>query len=168
MKMAHFSTLVDSLMISWYQTILAMMAKKSSSNTSMQSSLKKHNKIVAGEKLIRIIKSCLTVKQLDNCITLIDRFTKLYDDQDWYKILTDEWFEQSARIREMSYENFKQEINEAIKNKPEYIRAGQAVFNYIDEKYHVARLVQFNDHIDCFYNDGEIDRFVDAAYKHLV
>lgn len=51
--------------------------------------------------------------------------------------------------------------------KPNYIRKGQHVFNYIDRKYNVARDVQFLDKIDCFYDDSKIDMFVDYAIKRI-
>lgn len=52
----------------------------------------------------------------------------------------------------MKYDEFKQSLlNEVIKTKPKQFRLGQAVFNYVDDKYGIARDVQFEDHIDCFY-----------------
>ena len=67
----------------------------------------------------------------------------------------------------MTFEEFKQEIEEVITNRPSYYRKGQAVFNHIDEKYGVARAVQFQDGIDCFYIDNLIDRFVSYAFKRI-
>ena len=54
---------------------------------------------------------------------------------------------------------------------PPHWRKGQFVFNYIDEIYGVARHVQFVDHVDCFYNDGQIDSFLRCVvdrYNYLV
>ena len=51
--------------------------------------------------------------------------------------------------------------------RPDYIRKGQHVFNYIDRKYKVARYVQFLDNVDCFYNDSNIDMFIDCAIKRI-
>lgn len=67
----------------------------------------------------------------------------------------------------MTKEEFVSDVMTHVKNRPQYIRKGQAVFNYIEEKYHVARDVQFEDNIDCFYVDASIDSFIDAAYKRL-
>ena len=65
-------------------------------------------------------------------------------------------------------EEFKQEINSYIETmKPNNWRKGQAVFNYIDMKYGVARYLQYTLGIDCFYNDDVIDEFVNIAYKVL-
>lgn len=65
----------------------------------------------------------------------------------------------------MTFEEFKSDIHKAIINKPNNWRKGQTAFNYIDEHYGVARIVQFNDHIDCFFNDDDVDEFIKASYK---
>ena len=46
-------------------------------------------------------------------------------------------------------------------------REDQFVFNTIDSLYGVARIVQFNDGIDCFYDDSKIDQFINACYNRL-
>ena len=47
-------------------------------------------------------------------------------------------------------------------------RHGQFVFNRVEELFgEVAREVQFMDHIDCFYDDTKIDRFLDAVLTRL-
>lgn len=68
----------------------------------------------------------------------------------------------------ITFEEFKAEVEEAIHNRPASWRKGQAAFNYIDLHYRVARMVQFMDHIDCFYNDDAIDSFVEASYKRIL
>lgn len=68
----------------------------------------------------------------------------------------------------MRKSDFLNEIDIAIDDKPRYWRRGQAVFNYIDSKYGIAREVQFSRGIDCFYNDDMIGAFVDAAYDILM
>ena len=60
----------------------------------------------------------------------------------------------------MTAEELKQEIYNWIPNKPKNWREGQAVFNYVDETYGVARIVQFHENIDCFYDDSQIDAFI--------
>ena len=51
---------------------------------------------------------------------------------------------------------------------PTHWRHGQFVFNRVDELFgEIAREVQFVDHIDCFYDDTKIDRFLDAVLKRL-
>lgn len=63
----------------------------------------------------------------------------------------------------MRFETLRQEILEAMKDKPHFIRKGQFVFNYINEKYGVARAIQYEDKIDCFYDDRKIDKFIGRA-----
>ena len=67
----------------------------------------------------------------------------------------------------MTREEFKAEIKQCIDYRPIGWRKGQAVYNYIDGHYNVARKVQFFDHVDCFYNDEVIDDFVELAYCHI-
>lgn len=67
----------------------------------------------------------------------------------------------------MTYEEFKADVFKNIKNLPDNWRKGQKVFNYIESKYKIARIVQFDCGIDCFYRDGLIDKFLEKAYKLL-
>jgi hypothetical protein len=65
----------------------------------------------------------------------------------------------------MTFEEFDNLIKTNLQHKPQNWRKGQFVFNFIDANFNVARAVQFQDHIDCFYNDSQIDNFIQAAYK---
>lgn len=68
----------------------------------------------------------------------------------------------------MTSEELKQEIAEHKSAKPKEWRDGQFVFNYINCVYgELARAVQFNDNVDCFYNDNEIDKFIDCCVKRI-
>ena len=67
----------------------------------------------------------------------------------------------------MTFEEFQSEVLQAISHCPAQYRKGQAVFNYIDENYGVARYVQFVDGIDCFYNDDQINPFIYYSYIAL-
>lgn len=68
----------------------------------------------------------------------------------------------------MTTEELKNEINDYRSVKPKEWREGQFVFNYIDQVYgDLARAVQFDDGVDCFYNDNEIDNFIDCCVKRL-
>lgn len=67
----------------------------------------------------------------------------------------------------MTKEEFKKEVLDFADNRPTHWRKGQAVFNYIDAEYGVARDVQFIDHVDCFYIDENIEQFIDKAYDRL-
>lgn len=52
--------------------------------------------------------------------------------------------------------------------QPPRWRLGQFVFNRVEELYgEVARKVQFIDHVDCFYDDSKIDRFLDCVQARL-
>ena len=51
--------------------------------------------------------------------------------------------------------------------KPKSWREGQFVFNYIDVVYGVARFVQFEDKIDCFYDDSQIDAFIIKSAEYI-
>lgn len=67
----------------------------------------------------------------------------------------------------MTQEEFKEHILEQIQAYPVNWRYGQKVFNYIDEHYGVARDIQFKDKVDCFYNDDEVDKFIEKAYNKI-
>jgi hypothetical protein len=66
-----------------------------------------------------------------------------------------------------TFDEFKNSIYEGIEKYPINWRLGQKVFNYIDEIYGIARKIQFNDYIDCFYNDDYIPKFLERAYHYL-
>lgn len=68
----------------------------------------------------------------------------------------------------VTLEEFIQDIYSKMSDKPKDWRRGQFVFNYIEENYgDVAREVQFQDKIDCFYNDDKIEEFIEACHKRL-
>ena len=56
-------------------------------------------------------------------------------------------------------------IAKSIIEESPHIRYGQAVFNYVDEKYGVARIAQFDYGIDCFYDDTKVEQFLDKCYE---
>lgn len=64
-------------------------------------------------------------------------------------------------------EEFNAIIGAAIKQMPENWRKGQKVFNAISSKFGVARIVQFQYGIDCFFDDSKIDEFKEKAYEVL-
>ena len=68
----------------------------------------------------------------------------------------------------MDLNEFRADVLTAMKDKPKEWRDGQFVFNYINEKYGVARYVQFIEGIDCFYRDDKIDQFIDKCYVTLI
>lgn len=68
----------------------------------------------------------------------------------------------------MTFEEFRSDVLTAMKNKPKNWRDGQFVFNYIDSEYGVARYVQFNEGVDCFYQNDEIEKFIVTSYEALL
>ena len=68
----------------------------------------------------------------------------------------------------MTLEELRKEVFTAMQSKkPAWYRKGQFVFNYIDFEYGVARAVQFDDGIDCFYVDENIDAFLEACVERI-
>lgn len=65
----------------------------------------------------------------------------------------------------MTKDEFVKNIWDAVKQCPSNWRTGQAVFNVVDDVFGVARAVQFEDHVDCFYNDDAIESFIEHAWK---
>jgi hypothetical protein len=67
----------------------------------------------------------------------------------------------------MTLEELKDEVYTAMVDKPQQWREGQFVFNYIDYKYQVARQIQFQDNVDCFYRDDAINAFLKCAVERI-
>ena len=65
----------------------------------------------------------------------------------------------------MTLEEFKNSIYSI--EKPSDWRDGQFVFNTIDKLYKVARKVQFENKIDCFYDDSKINQFIVACFNEV-
>lgn len=48
------------------------------------------------------------------------------------------------------------------------MRDGQFIFIYIDKHYYgIAKTVKHIDDIDCFCNDNQIDKFIEACYERI-
>ena len=60
-------------------------------------------------------------------------------------------------------ESLKKEIADV--EFPKNWREGQKVFNYVDQVFGIARIIQFKYVIDCFYKDDNIDDFLDKAVE---
>lgn len=74
------------------------------------------------------------------------------------------------QIKDYTREELKEIILDDSKKMKElypYYRWGQAVFNYVDEYFGVARKVQFEDNVDCFYNDDAVDAFIEKTLDAL-
>jgi hypothetical protein len=71
-------------------------------------------------------------------------------------------------MKKITLEDFRADVLTAMANKPKEWRDGQFVFNYIDEKYRVARYVQFINGVDCFHNDEKIDEFIVRCYETMM
>lgn len=66
----------------------------------------------------------------------------------------------------MSYDEFKRSILSKVEEtRPKHIRKGQAVFNYVDDKFGLARKIQFEYNTDCFYCDNKIEPFLKILYS---
>ena len=63
----------------------------------------------------------------------------------------------------ITVEELKKEISKI--EFPKNWRKGQSIFNYIDNVYGIARTIQFKWGIDCFYNDNNIDEFLNKAVE---
>lgn len=71
-------------------------------------------------------------------------------------------------MKKITLEDFRAEVLSAMANKPKEWRDGQFVFNYINEKYRVARYVQFINGVDCFHNDNDIESFIVKSYETMM
>lgn len=74
------------------------------------------------------------------------------------------------KIKDYTREELKEIILDDSKKMKElcpYYRWGQAVFNYVDEYLGVARKVQFEYNVDCFYNDDAVDAFIEKTLDAL-
>ena len=67
-----------------------------------------------------------------------------------------------------TFEDFRSGVFRFVDNKPKAWRDGQAVFNYINDTYGVARAVQFGKNVDCFFDDNKIEEFIKEAYDMYV
>jgi len=67
----------------------------------------------------------------------------------------------------MSYEQFIEALWVCVYKCPKEWRKGQAVFNVVEQNWGVARDVQFQDGVDCFYDDSKIDQFIECAWERI-
>lgn len=65
-------------------------------------------------------------------------------------------------------EVFLRKIYEEAKKMQPIQRKGQSIFNATELLYQVGRVVQMHDGVDCFYNDNQINQFLDLAYEAYV
>lgn len=61
-------------------------------------------------------------------------------------------------------EKFLKDVWDKVAECPKDWRPGQAVFNIVESEYGVAREVKDEDGIDCFYDNGYIDMFLEKAW----
>lgn len=67
-----------------------------------------------------------------------------------------------------AFKSYVKKIADNIVKDYPHIRYGQAVFNFVDERYGVSRIVQFKCGVDCFYNDECVDDFLDKCYEIIM
>lgn len=63
----------------------------------------------------------------------------------------------------MTKEQLYAESMQAIFEKPRYWTNGQAIYNFIQAKYHVADMIRDDYGVDCFHEDDEISNFLSLA-----
>lgn len=74
----------------------------------------------------------------------------------------------TPNVKKLTFEEFRDDVLTAMKDKPKNWRDGQFVFNYIDSEYGVSRYVQLNEGVDCFYQNNMIEEFIKTSYDVLL
>ena len=68
----------------------------------------------------------------------------------------------------MEKEEFIEYVLALSEERDNYIRLGQFVFNHIDDNYgDIARMIQYEKHVDCFYDDSKIMDFLSIAFEYI-
>ena len=75
----------------------------------------------------------------------------------------------------MERKEFDKLIADKVNSYPKNWRNGQKVFNAAEEVlweatefiHNIARAVQFEDHVDCFYDDNMIETFLNKCWDKL-
>lgn len=68
----------------------------------------------------------------------------------------------------MTKEEFLDNINKLVDECPRIWRRGQSVFNVVEALYgEIAREIQFINKVDCFYEDENIDKFLDIVWEKI-
>jgi len=67
----------------------------------------------------------------------------------------------------IGFQEFRCSILNGAEKCPSEWRKGQSVFNIIDDWYDIAREVQYEKGVDCFYDDSLIDEFIIESYNIL-
>lgn len=68
----------------------------------------------------------------------------------------------------MEKEDFIEYVLTLSEERDNYIRLGQFVFNHIDDNYgDIARMIQYEKHVDCFYDDSKIMDFLSIAFEYI-
>lgn len=89
----------------------------------------------------------------------------------WY-IDYAKWLEEKITTQKnkknMTMEDFFEDVMTALENKPENCQEGQFIYNYIQKEYGVANSVRRIDGVDCFYDNSKIEEFIDRAYNYFI
>lgn len=69
----------------------------------------------------------------------------------------------------MTRQEFEKLVFDKVKKCPTEWRIGQAIFNSVDELFgsEISRRVQFDDRIDCFFNNEHIELFLDTCWNYI-
>lgn len=115
----------------------------------------KHEKTGAVETIVDKCKIKINGEWVDGVIYKgIDRYTG--NPMTFVRELND--FNENFIDYKMTVEELRKEIYSH--EKPKEWREGQFVFNMVNRLYDVARDVQFDYGVDCYYDDNQIDVFL--------
>ena len=115
----------------------------------------KHEKTGAVETIVDKCKIKINGEWVDGVIYKgIDRHTG--NPMTFVRELND--FNENFVDYTMTVEELRKEIYSH--EKPKEWREGQFVFNMVNRLYDVARDVQFDYGVDCYYDDNQIDKFL--------
>ena len=115
----------------------------------------KHEKTGAVETIVDKCKIKINGEWVDGVIYKgIDRHTG--NPMTFVRELND--FNENFVDYKMTVEELRKEIYSH--EKPKEWREGQFVFNMVNRLYDVARDVQFDYGVDCYYDDNQIDEFL--------
>jgi hypothetical protein len=132
------------------------MDKKERNNMEIISGkIVKHEKTGAVETIVDKCKIKINGEWVDGIIYKgIDRHTG--NPMTFVRELND--FNENFVDYKMTVEELRKEIYSH--EKPKGWREGQFVFNMVNKLYDVARDVQFDYGVDCYYDDNQIDVFL--------
>lgn len=107
------------------------------------------------------------IKTKDLATELLEKFNEQYPNGDFYELV------KFVIDYCKEVEDFYKLIQDKVATYPSNWRKGQKVFNAAEEclleltNRNIARDVQFEDNVDCFYDDNAIDDFLNHCWVRL-